>query len=105
MFDVSDEATGLPPLHEVAADSAMFAMHWMLGVEGLVTLPGEDAPVPVKYVSFRGVIQDPDGECRFGQVHIALPYQAVRPFLAQWDAVLDELPDLPDVGPDSPASS
>lgn len=96
MIDVSDEATGLPPLHEVHPEDAILALSWTLGNEGLVTVPTVDEPMAVRYVSFRGLILDEDGKSQYGQIHVAVPTQAVGPLLEQWAQTLQD--DTPDMG-------
>lgn len=96
MYDISDEATGLPPLSEIDADDSIFVVAWQLGSEGLVNLESE-APVPVRYLSLRGVVKTDDG-AEYSQVHIAFPHNLVRPMLETW---LEQLDDDTFAGPSS----
>lgn len=88
MFDLSDEATGLPPLREVAPEDSIMALQWQLGTEGIVTLEGESTPV--RYLSVRGLQLDEDGEAFYTQVHIALPHDLIAPMLEAWRSQLEE---------------
>lgn len=98
-LDLSDEATGLPPLHLIEPDGSILALRWVLGVEGLVEAPIEPEPMAVRFLSMRGLVLDGEGQAVWGQCHIALPAGAVRPMLEQWLEALDrEEADLPEHG-------
>lgn len=78
MYDTSDEATGLPPLQQVEVEGSILALNWVFGVEGLVSVVDE-SDLPVRYLSVRGLIISDEGTAQWGQVHVAVPHDALRP--------------------------
>jgi len=78
---VSDEATGLPPLEEIAPDDeAMIVLAWA-GGSGIVQSPHTTEPIAVRYLHVRGLALPNDAEKAQGaqatwvQVHIAVPVE------------------------------
>lgn len=98
MRDLSDEATQLPPLHEVRDEYSIFVLQWLLGMEGIVTDADAGGDVPVRYLSVRGVTID-NGQPQYSQVHLAIPSHAVRPLLEQWMKILDAEEEESEEGP------
>lgn len=88
MRDLSDEATGLPPLKDIHPDYSVYVLQWLIGVEGIVTDAEQGRDVPVRYLSVRGVTVD-NGQPQYSQVHLAIPHHAVRPLLEHWLELLD----------------
>lgn len=78
-FDMSDEATGLPPLDEVDHFNTLLPLMWHLGHEGLVSIKASDheADMAVNYLSLRGYVPDEQGGFASGQIHIALPTESI----------------------------
>lgn len=71
----SDEATGLPPLEEVEAESSLVVLAWTSGV-GVVANPGIGEPTPVRWLHLRGLINNENGDgVQWGQLHIAVPVE------------------------------
>lgn len=95
MHDLSDEATGLPPLDEVNPESSFLVGEYLTGNEGIITLGDQD--IEVSYFSIRGVIYDDEGIGQYAQQHIAIPSVDLRSILKGW---LESLGDTP---PESPA--
>lgn len=83
-IDISDEATGLPPLSEIlGGEDLMVALQWQIGAEGVVTIEDED--VDVQYLSVRGLeIAGEEGQARWVQVHVGIPTVALPDLLAEW---------------------
>jgi hypothetical protein len=78
----SDEATGLPPLEEVEAESSLVVCSWTTG-SGLVENPGIGEPVPVRWLHVRGLINNDDNSgVQWGQLHVAVPVDAVMDLAA-----------------------
>lgn len=72
---VSDEATGLPPLHEVVAEDAVMVCAWDASV-GVVQSPHSLHPIPVRYLHVRGLSLPIDGgKPEWVQCHIAVPVE------------------------------
>jgi hypothetical protein len=72
---VSDEATGLPPLHELEDDNAMVVVAWDAS-DGLTAIRADDKigePVPVRWLHVRGLARDGDNDVSWVQMHIAVP--------------------------------
>lgn len=72
---VSDEATGLPPLHEVENESSLVVAAWDAGT-GMVAHPGLGEPIPVRWLHVRGLVTNEDGDgVQWAQLHIAVPVE------------------------------
>lgn len=82
MIDVSDEATGLPPLREVHPEDAILALEWVVGNRGSATMT-DDTELDVYYLSFRGLILDEEGNPQYGQIHVAMPSEAMPTLVEQ----------------------
>lgn len=74
---VSDAATGLPPLERVTtADTILLAA--FAASAGVAFSPVTKQPIPVRYLSVRGLINAPasDGHAvEWGQIHVAVPVE------------------------------
>lgn len=86
-IDVSDEATGLPPMdHPDELSNALLALTGAKGGEGIATIPGSDDTVAVKYLHLRGLIrQDPydlNAGADWAQVTLAIPAAIVDAVIA-----------------------
>ncbi len=77
---LSDEATGLPPLHEVEPEIALLGMAWVV-TEGIVQSPFTGETTAVRYLSVRGLAQ-PEGQPEWHQAHIAIPAEAIPGLIA-----------------------
>lgn len=92
MQQPTDEATGLPPLSEVIAEDSLLAVTYQLGQEGLVQVPDEEAPVPVLYLSVRGLVQQVGAQgdlhptAEWAQMHVAFPRPLPPPLTNQLDS-------------------
>lgn len=87
MIDVSDEATGLPPLEEITPEASLLALAWEIGHEGLVSVEGQT--MAVRYLSLRGVQFDEDGSGEYAQLHVAMPVDGLVDLLKMWLEQLD----------------
>lgn len=73
--DTSDAGTGLPPMAEVDQDSTLLVLAWHAQV-GVVAVPDEDAPVPVRYLTLRGLTRSTPGDdskVEWAQFTVAVP--------------------------------
>lgn len=74
MVELSDEATGLPPLEEVEEEDAILVLAWAT-TEGVVASPTAVEPAAVRYLSVRGLIVGEKGLPQWAQVHLAVPIE------------------------------
>jgi hypothetical protein len=74
---VSDAATGLPPLERVTREDTILLAAYSASV-GVALSPVTRQPIPVRYLSVRGLINAPAGEdhaMEWGQIHVAVPVE------------------------------
>lgn len=72
----SDEATGLPPLHEIDVAATIVLLAWD-ATEGMVSMPNGES-IAVRYLHVRGVTHSEDGTTiDWAQAHIAVPVDVV----------------------------
>lgn len=73
----SDEATGLPPIDEIEAETTLVVLAWA-GSEGIAarTSGGEiEADTAVRYLHVRGLIVGGPTGVEWAQIHIAVPVE------------------------------
>lgn len=73
---VSDEATGLPPLEVIEAETTLVVLAWAAS-EGIaaLTLDGEvkEGGEAVRYLHCRGLIEGGPSGVEWAQIHLAVP--------------------------------
>lgn len=76
---LSDEATGLPPLHVLDESNALLVLAWDAShgmAAGMVDVAGGDGTVAVRWLHLRGLVVGAEGRTGnpdWAQMHIAVP--------------------------------
>lgn len=81
---LSDEATGLPPLENIENELTILALAWSAS-EGLVASPLADEPQPVRFLHVRGIIPGdggPEDTPIWAQAYIAVPFDVAMEMAA-----------------------
>ena len=92
MTDMSDAATGLPPLDQPIEEDTLWAMAFSSGQADVLS-PVDRGPSGAMILSVRGLVNSRDGSPEWGQMHIAFPHGSVSRLRDRIDDYLREYPE------------
>lgn len=86
-IDTSDGATGLPPMQLLGPGSEFIVLAGASGGQGILTIPGTDEHVAVRFIQLRGLLlpkdgDDPDADPVWIQRSAAVPVELIPAVIA-----------------------